>query len=84
MPAPLPLLAGRPQIITTIAHRVWGGLVKAVRVLAGMVRGLFGMTSATAEMLSDAGHGPEPWREDGEFENPYAGAGPEPDDTLDR
>jgi hypothetical protein len=71
-------------MVTTMARRIRGAGVKALRLPFDLARGLFRRTSATAEMLSDAGHGPEPWREDSEFESPYAGVGPVAEDDSDR
>lgn len=56
------------------------GLPAAAR--AGIGR-LWHAVGSLAEMLSDAGHGPRPWRERSEVPNPYAGAGPIPKDERD-
>jgi hypothetical protein len=44
--------------------------------LRSIPRSIFHQTADTAEHLSELGHGPEPWPEKTEFENPYAGWGP--------
>lgn len=58
-------------------RRVGAGLLMAAR--AGVAR-LWHALGSLAEMLSDAGHGPDRWREQSDVPNPYAGAGPVPPD----
>jgi hypothetical protein len=41
--------------------------------LASLPRRLWHEAVDSAEMLSDAGHGPAPWQETSEVDNPYAG-----------
>ena len=63
----------------TSSHRGLG--VKAVPTAAiAILRRAWRAVASLAEDLSDAGHGPRPWRESSDVPNPYAGAGPVPPD----
>ncbi len=71
-------------------QEAWRDLVKtsvaatiaAIRFAAAVLRTIWRELTDVTERVSHLGHGPTRWPERTQIANPYAGAGPIPDDDL--